>query len=126
MPIDLVITDFCVRFTVQGAIGPAEIEDAYERAWAHPDFRLGMPYFADLRDGTIVQLEERDRRNIISFIERHLDQHGQVKTAFVCGRPVDHGIVRVIAAYADFAADLPVRVYRSEEEAFAWLRGEIE
>ena len=126
MSIDLVITEFCVRFVVQGAIDLAEVKEGYERAWAHPDFRVGMPYFVDLRDGTIVQFENRDTRRIASFIRTRLDQHGQVKTAFLCGRSVDHGIARTFEAYADIEADLPVRVCRSEEEVLAWLRGEIE
>ncbi len=126
MPVDLVITDLCVRFVVQGSVDFTEAKDAYERAWAHPDFRVGMPYFVDLQDGTIVQFENRDTRRIASFIRIRLDQHGQVKTVFLCGRSVDHGIARMFEAYADIEAGLPVRVCGSEEEALAWLRGEIE
>ncbi len=126
MPVDLVITDLCVRFVARGVVDLAEIKDVYELAWAHPDFRLGMPYFADLQHGTLAEFQNTDPRRIASFIRSRLDQHGQVKTAFLSGRPVDHGIARMFEAYADIEADLPVRVCGSEEEALAWLRGEIE
>lgn len=85
-----------------------------------------MSYYVDLRHGTIAQFEKGDPRRIADFIASRLDRHGRDKTAILCERKVDYGLARMFEAYADVQADLPVRVWRRNEDALASLRGEIE
>ena len=90
------------------------------QAWlTDPDFRPGLQTLADFSGATNVptlpELEE-----IVAHIRRHANTIGQKKIAIVSTRPVTFGVARQFGALAPGEL-LTVRVFKSRDEALAWL-----
>jgi hypothetical protein len=105
-----------VVLEVRGALTLAEIIDAAGKLRRDPFFQ---PSFAMLMDLSEAERIELDAAAVTSFIQAGHDpfQPG-VRRAIVATRPDTYGLARM---YQGVTGDLNIFIFRSRDEAMAWL-----
>jgi hypothetical protein len=86
-----------------------------------PRWQPGMDSLVDLRDLDFADLTSVQIRVIVDAQVRNKVKRGAGCAAIVVSQEVAYGLVRMYAAYADQRVSLQPRVFRSYEEAQAWL-----
>ena len=86
-----------------------------------PKWQPGMDSLVDLRDLDFADLRSAQIRALVDAQVRNKVKRGGGRAAIVVSREVAYGLVRMYAAYADQRVALRPRVFRSYEEAHAWL-----
>lgn len=104
-----------------GEIGDAEFIESYRRLCARPDVRPGSRELVDLRDVTDMPITASAMREVAEIVETFLGDEGQtMQTAVIASTELEYGLSRMYQAFAS-ASPEQVEVFRSPEEALAWL-----
>lgn len=118
MPIHQVVLKSCnllyVRF--EGNITAEEILAGRKDASNSSDFHLNLSQLVDLRNGSMEQVSASS----LSAIGASTIFNRAVKRAFVVGRDVDYGLLRMYGVFAEHHQQ-QIRIFRSLEEACEWL-----
>jgi hypothetical protein len=86
-----------------------------------PKWRPGMDSLVDLRALDFADLTAAQIRALVDAQARNKVKRGGGRAAIVVSQEVAYGLVRMYEAYADQQVALRPRVFRSYEEAHAWL-----
>jgi hypothetical protein len=108
-----------VIVTCSGSLGVNDARMGAAVFWNGPEWS-GKPVVWDLRS---AQLDVRgaDVQEIARFILERQPETPPPRVAFVAGRDVDFGLMRMFQVYRQHPAT-QVRVFRDYEEAVSWAR----
>jgi len=103
---------------VDGHYDDAELHASWQRAFADPSFRDGMPALVDSRKS----LANPSRELLVEraeFLAGLRDRIGP-RLAFVVGDALRFGLARMVAAFAE-QSGLEIQVFEDPRHAEAWL-----
>ena len=103
---------------VDGAYDDAELASAWERAFADPAFRAGMPALIDSRKTVAAPSRARvaERAEFLTGLRPRLG----TRCAILVSDPLHYGLGRMLAAFTD-RSGLEVQVFDDAARAEAWL-----
>ena len=91
--------------------------------YEHPDYEPGMPSIWDLSGSNLRGYRSSDSVSLNRQQMSTADQRGDAKIAVIVGDDVSHGITRMHLGWSQ-AEHLTVEIFKDEESAVAWIRGE--
>jgi hypothetical protein len=105
--------------TCSGTLGVNDAREGAEALWSNPEWS-GKPVVWDLRT---AQLDVRgtDVQEVARFILQRQPKAPPPRVAFVTGRDVDYGLMRMFQVYRNHPAT-HVRIFRDYEEAVSWAQ----
>ena len=109
---------------IQGTTTFLNIHEIIEALLSHPEHTDGMDEVWDFRDASLANFTAEDLIAIAALLTQHLDRLGR-RAALVVGRDLEYGIGQMWRAFAEENAPRDRRLFRSMEEAFAWLASEV-
>ncbi|MGZ4398821.1 MAG: hypothetical protein ACXVZ1_10460 [Gaiellaceae bacterium] len=101
-----------------------EVEDleALQEALADARWRSAMRILLDERDVDWSRMSASDVERRAGFLARGVERLGGCRTAVVVSRDLDFGMVRMEQAQVERRVPYELEVFRSIEDARAWLR----
>jgi len=106
---------------VEGAIGDADLYEAFSALWLAPDYDSALDELVDLRGVTGVGVTAAGLRRLAeTSIELHRGTPA-VRVALVAPDNLVYGLSRMYEGFAS-ASQSEHRVVRTIDEAFAWLK----
>lgn len=105
---------------VEGEYDDAGLREAWERAFADPAFRDGIPVLIDSRKTLASPSRERmlERADFLVGLRRHIGP----RCAFVVSDALHYGLARMLAALTE-PGGLEIQVFEDPARAEAWLAG---
>jgi hypothetical protein len=105
--------------TCSGSLGVSDAREGAEMFWNKPEWS-GRSVVWDFRT---AQLDVRgaDVQEVARFILERQPETPPPRVAFVTGRDVDFGLMRMFQVYRQHPAT-QIRVFRDYEEAVSWAR----
>jgi hypothetical protein len=85
-------------------------------------YRRGMGVLVDHRALDWTTMTTQDLRRRAGLFSRDDARIGPTRAALVAGRPVDYGLMRMVAAYLGERAAFHAEIFYSFDEAREWLR----
>lgn len=105
---------------VEGEYDDAELHAAWERAFADPAFRAGMPALIDSRS-TLAAPSRAGVAERAAFLAGLRPRIGP-RCALLVGDALRYGLGRMLAAFAE-QSGLEIEVFEDPRRAEAWLLG---
>jgi hypothetical protein len=112
-----------ILVTTSGLADPAVYEESLEEVFNHPDWRPGHSYIFDHTLLDASKLTKADVQRIAEIARVRRSKYGVKRSAVVAPNDVEYGIVRMWMVYAEDETQIPTNVFRTLEEAEAWLFG---
>ena len=95
--------------------------DLADAMFAYEEWKPGTPVLHDHTDLNSGPLTVDDIRGIAQLCADRRAQFGAGKLAVVVARDLEFGLARMWAVFAEDKWDVVSKVFRSREEAIAWL-----
>ncbi len=108
-----------VRFEVSDPLEPAQIAGTVQRLLADPELRPGLRILSD-HTNLDTPATTKMVKTLPAFLEQLGNNLGRFRCALVVSTTVSYGMGRMAEAYAEDGL-AEVRVFRSLDEAEAWL-----
>jgi hypothetical protein len=108
-----------VYLYVTGRVQPVDQSRHLKSLLADPDFRAGLHYLVDWRDGDESNTSE-EVRMMADAVRRESDRLAESRFAIVVRSDVQYGLTRVFAAFVG-DAPLEFRTFRKIDDACRWL-----
>jgi hypothetical protein len=120
--------DFTVEYIdgmfICTASGKAEAGDAakvMEAMLSHPEWKPGTPRCYDVSKLDTDSLTVKEMRRIAGFASIHKKELGGGKIAMVASRNLEYGFARMLSVLVTSFGESDLEVFRTREEALAWL-----
>ncbi|MCG7853750.1 MAG: hypothetical protein MIO92_14620 [Methanosarcinaceae archaeon] len=120
--------DFTVEYidgificAASGRAGEGDAARVMEAMLSHPEWKPGTPRCYDVSGLDSGSLTIDEMRRIASFAAIHKDQLGGGKIAMVASRDLEYGFSRMLSVLATQFGKSDLEVFRTREEALAWL-----
>ena len=107
----------CIRLT--GILDKEMILNAFDQAVSDHRYVSGMGRLWDFRDADLSSISSSTIRAMTRHPQKYPNGIGNVKVAFVTSRDLEYGLTNVFKFSSEAAT--PINLYRSIEEAEAWL-----
>jgi hypothetical protein len=109
-----------LHMTIEGEFTSAEISSTIREIVRHPDL---PDDFTALSDHTRVTrpINQAQLVGLVSIMEEFPGRFAKVRWAIVSTRPASYGMMRVLAARADLALGMQVRIFFDVQRATKWL-----
>jgi hypothetical protein len=119
MPADFFIDPRCgmVFSKAHGVLSLIDVMDHMDRLHSHPDFRPAFNQLFDFREVTAFPMSFDDLRSLA----RRSIFSANSQRAYVVRTDWQFGLGRVFSTYRDLAGESGIQIFRSMEEALAWL-----
>jgi len=104
--------------------GDAEVErfgDLLDAMLTHDEWQPGMPWLHDHTNLNSGPLTVNDVQRIAQLCAERSTQLGRGKCAIIGARDLEFGLIRMWSIYVERQWDVVTKVFRSREEAMAWL-----
>ena len=120
MPVTYQIDGRLVRLICVGSYAPRDLRQIFLAALADPEFPQDAAFVLDVTQSESLQQRTTDEiRATAYFLEPHVDKIGG-RCAIVATSDVHYGLSRMGAVFSeDIGAE--VQVFRSLDEAYAWI-----
>jgi hypothetical protein len=114
----------CASIKVIGAVKGDDVVDLARSLLAHPDWHGAANVLVDYRESDFTELSKIEMERISKSIVEIANEFGGARAAIVVSREVDFGIVRMWEMSTGDAILFAFRVFRSIDEARAWIDAE--
>ena len=121
MEYSLTYHDGFFDITTSGDAEAAPFEQILDDMLRHETWKPGSPYLHDHTDFNSGPLTIDDIRNIAYMCEARRDELGEAKCALVVARDLEFGLARMWGSLVDGKWDVEANVFRTRDEAIAWL-----
>jgi hypothetical protein len=112
------------RLIVVTCSGPADVNELVgmlARLQSDPDFNISYDVLWD-GSGRTVPFTSDQVREVNSHVNIHrAEGPRRPKRAFVVSKDVDYGMLRVYESYRQGRSDVDIEVFKSRDEAMAWI-----
>jgi len=106
--------------------GDAEVEkfrDILESLVTHEKWNPGTPFLINHTDLNSAPLTADDMVTIAEINGQYRDNIGKSKCAHILARDLEYGMARMWEAFVKDRWDASVSLFRSRDDAIAWLAG---
>jgi hypothetical protein len=95
---------------------------------------LLAPSYLDLRYNLLIEMSEldttplgtKDIRNLVAFLEMHMEKLAPTRHALVAASPLAFGFARMYQILAEGSLPMSIQVFAVREKALEWLRDTAE
>lgn len=106
---------------VNGTPTRRDIQESIDELLKNPDHIDGMDEIWDFSKASMKSFNEKELRDLASYVKARLPKLAK-RVAYVVAEDLDYGIGRMWLANAEiFGANQERQLFRSREEAVAWL-----
>lgn len=107
---------------VRGVLDLEEVKSALEEVYARPDFKPEADTLCDLRQADLGHSSRAIIKGVVDYVREHRGAPPGARTAIVAGRDLDYGIARMYEQLLEAGSPSDVMVFRTIDEAEAWLK----
>ena len=105
---------------ITGTPGPDDVLAALLELLEDPRHTPGMIELWDYRESSLVNFNSDSLKILATKVGPYLER-AAARVALVAGSDVDFGVLRMWEVYAEDGAPRTRRVFRTMDEAYAWL-----
>jgi hypothetical protein len=109
---------------VIGAVKGDDVVDLARSLLAHPDWHSAVNVLVDYRESDFTELSKIEMEQVAKSIVEIANEFDGARAALVVSREVDFGIVRMWEMSTGDEIPFAFRVFRSIDEARAWIDAE--
>ncbi len=120
--------DFTVEYidgificAASGVAGEGDAARVMDAMLSHPEWKPGTPRCYDVSGLDSDSLTVKEMRRIASFASIHKKELGGGKIAMVASRNLEYGFSRMLSVLVTQFGKSDLEVFRTREEALAWL-----
>jgi hypothetical protein len=120
MPVRYSFKDNLFHMEMEGSCTHKDVLEVFLSALEDPAFPSDPQFVFDVRKSEVLATRDPEEvKAVARFFSENAERVGN-RCAIVASEPVHYGLSRMGAAFAEFGG-AEVRVFRSLEEAVAWL-----
>lgn len=110
-----------LEVVASGKASPAGDAALIQAILMHPQFRRGIPVLLDQTDLEIGHLSQQELREVADLCVSISDTLGDGSCAVVVATDLAYGFGRMFESYLDGRVAFRTRIFRTREDALAWL-----
>ena len=108
--------------STSGKAAAGDAATVMETMLSHPEWKPGTPRCYDVSKLDTAMLTVKEMRRIASFASIHKKELGAGKIAMVASRNLEYGFARMLSVLVTQFEMAELEVFRTREEALAWLK----